>query len=162
MNFLRKSKRKKKSIHIIEFPGKKTDWERWSEKFLLHGKQKGYKLLVSNVSMSGVDKIPTQDEYENAMEGDTDLNKKIVKLGELNELAYEDLILSINTNSSVGKFAFVSVRNAKSAKFSNGNCKIAWDKSVSKYAPHTVSSLLKLKSEFHNSKLGFIKKDPDD
>ena len=30
-----------------------------------------------------------------------DLDKKIVKLGELNQLAYENLILSINTNSAV-------------------------------------------------------------
>ena len=59
-----------KSIHIIEFLGKKTNGDSWSEKFLLHEKQKGYKrLLMSNQSMSGVDKIPTQDEYKNAMEG---------------------------------------------------------------------------------------------
>ena len=50
--------------------------------------------------MSGVDKIHTQDEDENAMEGDMEINKKIMKLGELNELTYEDLILSINTSSS--------------------------------------------------------------
>ena len=37
--------------------------------------------------MPGMDKIDTQDEYENALEGDMDLNKKIVKLCELNELA---------------------------------------------------------------------------
>ena len=29
-----------------------------------------------------------QDGYENALEGDTDLDKKVVKLGELNELYY--------------------------------------------------------------------------
>ena len=32
-----------------------------------------------------------QDEYKNALEDDMDLNEKIVKLGELNELAYEIL-----------------------------------------------------------------------
>ena len=51
-----------------------------------------HKTFVSSGSMSGVDKIPTVDEYENAMEGDLDLNKMTIKLGELNELAYEDLI----------------------------------------------------------------------
>ena len=50
-----------------------------------------------------MDEIPTQDEYEEALEGDMDLDKNILKLGELNELAYEDLILSINTSFSVGK-----------------------------------------------------------
>ena len=29
---------------------------------------------------------PTQDEYENAPKKDVDLDKKIIKLGELNEL----------------------------------------------------------------------------
>ena len=33
---------------------------------------------------------------------------------------------------------------------------------VSKYTPHTSSSLLKLKSKFHNRKLELIKKDPNE
>ena len=55
--------------------------------------------------MVGVDKIH---------EGDTDLDKTVIKFGDLNELAYEDLILFINTNYSVGKVAFGLVKNAKS------------------------------------------------
>ena len=103
-----------------------------------------------------MDEIPTQDEYENSLESDMDLNKKMVKLGELNELAYEDLISLINTSSSAKKVAFGLVRNVKNAYFPKGNCKIAWDTLVSKYFSHTASSLLKLKS----SKLESIKKDP--
>ena len=61
-----------------------------------------------------------------------DFNKKIIKLGELNEFACEDLILLINTSSSVGKVAFVLVRNAKNADFPQGSCKISWDRPVSK------------------------------
>ena len=57
-----------KSIHIIEFLGTKDDCESWFKKFLLHGKHKGYKrLLVSSGSLSGVDKIPIQERYENAV-----------------------------------------------------------------------------------------------
>ena len=37
--------------------------------------------------MSGLDNIPTQYEYENAFKVDADFNGKIVKIGELNELA---------------------------------------------------------------------------
>ena len=36
-----------------------------------------------------------------------------MKLGELNELTYEDLILSINASSSVGKVVFGLVKNAE-------------------------------------------------
>ena len=133
----------------------------WSKKFLWCGKQKGYKkLLVSTGMTPGVDKNPMQ-EYDDVLEGDDDLDKKIIKLGELNELAYKDLILSINTSSSVGKFAFGLVKNAKSEDFPEGNCKVALDNLASKYALHTASSLLKLKSEFHNSKFDSIDKDPD-
>ena len=103
-----------------------------------------------------------QEEYESALEGDEDLDKKIVKLGEFNELAYEDLILSINTSYYVGNVAFKLVKNAKSKDFLEGNCKVAQDRLVSKYAPHTASSLLKLKSEFHNSKLESIDKVPNE
>ena len=72
-----------------------------------------------------MNEIPTQDEYENAWESDTNLDKKIMKLGELNKLAY-DLILSINTSSSVRKVTFGLVRNAMSEDFLE-NCKIKWD-----------------------------------
>ena len=85
-----------------------------------------------------------------------------MKLGELNKLTYEDLIPLIKTSSSVGKAAFGLVRNAKSANFSKRNCKITLDRLVSKYAPHRALSLLRLKNEFHNSKLESIKKDPDE
>ena len=111
--------------------------------------------------MSGMDKIPTQDEYKNATEGGMNLNKKFVKLSELNERAHEDLILLINTSSSVGKASFGLIKNAKCADFLEGNCKIARDRLVSKYAPHTASSLLKLRSKFHNKKLELMEKDPN-
>ena len=81
---------KVKCMQIIKFLGKKSDWEKLVQGVLLHGQWKGYKkLLVSRGSTSDMDKIPTQDEYENAIEGDTDL-KKIIKLGELHELAYKE------------------------------------------------------------------------
>ena len=60
-----------------------------------------------------------------------DLDKKIIKLNEFNKLAYEDLILSINTSSSVGKVALRLVRNEKSKYSLEGNWKIAWDRLVS-------------------------------
>ncbi len=35
-----------KSIKVLEFSGKTSDWEGWSDKFLTRGKQLGYKKLV--------------------------------------------------------------------------------------------------------------------
>ena len=129
----------------------------------MHGKWKGYKkFLVSTSTTLGVDKIHMQGEYESALGGNEDLNKKIVKLGELNELMCEDLILLINTSSSVGKVAFGLEKNAKSEDFLERNCKVAWDRLESKYALNTALSLLKLKSEFYNIKLETVDKDPDE
>ena len=69
---------KEKSIYIIDFLSSTTNGESWSKKFFSHGKQKRYKKLqVSSGSMSGMNNIPTHNGYENAMEGDTDLDKKM-------------------------------------------------------------------------------------
>ena len=113
------------------------------EMFIQGGK--GFNKLAVGV---GVDKVPMQEEFEEAQKGDMDLDKKVVKLNELNELAYKDLILSINTSSSVGKVVFGLTRNAKSLEFLEENCNMSWVHLVHKYAPHTTSSLLKLRNEF--------------
>ena len=55
---------------------------------------------------------------------------------------------------------FGLVGNAKSADFPEGYCKIVWDRLESKYAPHTVLSLLELRSEFYESKLELMEKGP--
>ena len=57
-----------------------------------------------------------QKENEEALECNTDL-QNIDKLGELNKLAYENLVLSINTNSSIGKVTFGLVWDTKSLEF---------------------------------------------
>ena len=82
-----------------------------------------------------------------------------VTLGNLNDLTYEDLILLINAGSAFGKVPFDLVQPAKSFEFSKGHCNLAWDRLVNKYAPHPVSSMQKLKGEFHNSMLDSIGKD---
>ena len=77
-----------KSIRVLEFTGKITDWEGWSVKFLARGKRLGYKKLLL-----GKEKIPTESEYQKAvMEND----KNTTKRAELNEQAYGDIILSVN------------------------------------------------------------------
>ena len=66
-----------KSIHIIELLAKKADWESLSKNILSSGNHKSNeKCLVSSGSMSGVDMIHLQEEYENALKGVKFLNKK--------------------------------------------------------------------------------------
>ncbi len=77
-----------KSIQLLVFYGKTSDWEGWSKKFLARGKRLGYKKLLL-----GRDKIPTETEYQQAL---TSNEKDYMKHLESNEQAYEKIILSIN------------------------------------------------------------------
>ena len=64
---------------------------------------------MDNWSVVGVDKILTldeHDEYDDTFEADTDLHEQVIKLGELNELVYQDFVLSINTKTLVEKVLF--------------------------------------------------------
>ncbi len=85
-----------------------------------------------------------------------------MKCGELNEQAYEDIILSINHTSGQGKGPFSLVKNCVSDEYSKGNCKLLWDRLVAKYLPKTALSLLKLKKKFHNIRLESEDKHPDE
>ena len=146
-----------KSIRVIEFSGRTTDWEGWSEKFLARAKRKGYKKLLI-----GKEIVPKVSAYEEA-EGKSDAaSKKIVELGDRNEEAFEDVILSINHTTKEGKVAFSLVKNCKTGDNPEGNCKLAWDRLVAKYAPKTAPSLLKLKKQFANSKLKDADMHPDE
>ena len=51
-----------KSLRVIEFLGKKSDWKVWSRRFLAQGSRKGYKDLFV-----GKTKVPTTSEYDAAV-----------------------------------------------------------------------------------------------
>ena len=57
-------------------------------------------------STIGLDKVPMHDEFEEDHEGDIDFRKKVVRLGELNELACKVFILYINICFKIRKVLF--------------------------------------------------------
>ena len=63
----------------------------------------------------------------------------IVKLGNLSKLTNEDVFLTMNTGSALGKVAFDLVQNAKSFELLMGDRKLSWDKLVNKNMPHFLS-----------------------
>ena len=154
-----------KSIRIIEFSGDQSDWDGWSEKFLARAEHKGYrKLLLCKKNQAGTDVVPTESEL-NSAEGKstkTQDDKNIIALAKLNKLAYMDLILSIDHKKSRGKVAFQLVKNCKSSEYPEGNCKMAWDRLIAKYAPKSTPSLLKLMKKFENSRLTSSETDPEE
>ncbi len=57
-------------LGIIQLSVKKSDWKSWSVMFLAHRSQRGYKkLFVGEGKTVGVDKVPTQTEFEMAEQG---------------------------------------------------------------------------------------------
>ena len=110
-------------------------------------------------AIAGEDKVPTKDEVIKAEE--TKINT-VIKCGNLNETAYSDLILLIDTTTDVRKVAFKLVKNAKNSDYPEASCNLAWAWLTSKYAPRTVPSLLKLKHKFIISSLKSIKEDSDE
>ena len=111
-----------KSIRVIEFTGKTSDWEGWSEKFKARAKRKKYKNMLIDRET-----IPTESKYQGAIaRPDTADSKDIKKRSELNEEAFEDSILSINHMTKQGKVTFSLVKNCKSSDYPEGNCKLAW------------------------------------
>ena len=72
--------------------------------------------------LTGKVKIPTQAEVELAELGTSEEDQKILELAELNELAYEDMLLSIDTDTKAGQVAFDLVKNAKTPDHPEGNC----------------------------------------
>ena len=119
---------------------------------LCQWKLEGYKkLLVGEDKTVCVDKVPTQSEM--AELGSSVQDEAVKKLGELNVLMYEDILLSIDTKTAAGKIAFNLVNTCFSEDFPEGNCRLAWDHVHAKFEHSTAPSLLKLCKIFAYSKL---------
>ena len=121
-------------------------------------------MLLRKKNKVGNDVVPSDSELEAAEAKptkDAD-DKKIIALAKLNKQACMDLILSIDHKGSRGKIAFRLVKNCTSSEYPEGNCKLAWDRLVAKYAPKSTPSLLKLKKKFENSRLKSAQVDPDE
>ena len=51
-----------KKLLVLDFDGRPSNWEGWSEKFKTHGKRKAY-----FVFLTGKEPVPTKAEYEKAV-----------------------------------------------------------------------------------------------
>ena len=92
-----------KSFRVIEFSGKRSDWDAWLTKFIAQANRKGYlKLLTGKGITMGRNKIPKHDELLLAKLGSSDEDKQVAKVGQLNLLAYKDIFLSINATTGKG------------------------------------------------------------
>jgi hypothetical protein len=73
----------------------------------------------------------------------------LMKIRELNEDAYSNLVLSIDTTTSAGKVAFSYVCGTKSADYEDDNAAAGFSRLTNKYAPKTAPSLAKTNRLFY-------------
>jgi hypothetical protein len=107
------------TICVLNFSGKKKDWPTWSEKFQAKAKQSGIKdVLLGRVG------IPrTKDRVDKG----TEEGKRMLAIIALNEIAFTELILSIDATSSAGKIAFGIVKGCKTKEYEDGNAASVWE-----------------------------------
>jgi hypothetical protein len=130
------------TIRVIPFCGKADEWPIWSEMFLAKAKRCGFKdLLLGKLS------IPKEDESFDKL---SDIGKKKSRIIELNEIAFTELILSIDVKTSNGKIAFNLVKGCKSKDYPDGNASIAWERLKNKYEPISAPSMVKLEKQFRS------------
>jgi hypothetical protein len=141
------------SKSVVIYNGKKKDFAAWEEKWLVKAKRKGYKEVLLGT-------VPIADHFDLMADDDNAAKEVKMNIRELNEFAYSDLILSMDTDKSGGKVAFNIVKRSKTREYPDGNAAVAWQGLKRKYAPNTAPSLSKLHKQFYGAKLK-KKVDPD-
>jgi hypothetical protein len=68
--------------------------------------------------------IPNVDDVSDEISED---GKKMMKVIELNEISYTELILSIDVKASNGKIAFNIFKGRKTKDYPDGNAASAWE-----------------------------------
>jgi hypothetical protein len=76
-----------------------------------------------------------------------------MKNADLNELAYTELMLSIDVSNSRGKIAFGFLKGGKTKDYEDRSASLAWEKLKKKFDPVSASTLVKTERVFRESKL---------
>jgi len=120
------------TIRILEFSGKKEDWNRWSKTFVATTGIKGYRrALVADKD----EELPTE---------------------EMNLQASNDLLFSFQDDITFG-----IVDEATSERFKEGDTRVAWKNLKVNFEPNTGAAKVQLKMEFQQTILE-EDEDPDD
>ena len=113
------------TIRVIRFSGSKEGWPVWEEKFLARARRSGYKEVLK-----GTMYIPIASDV---IDEATDEGKRELKARNANDYAFEDLILSINGETRVGRVAFGIVKGCKTRELPDGDAHLAWTRLSNKF-----------------------------
>jgi len=144
---------KEKNLKVIVFSRKQDDWKFWEVKFLARARRKGFREILL-----GKETIPKDDEKFDLNKANEKTKSKICNK---NKLAFEELLLSIDTSSGDGRVAFQAVCCCKNDNYKNGNAADTWKQLMDKYTPNITPIKLELKSEFQRCRIWDASQDPD-
>jgi len=102
-----------KNLKVIVFSGKQEDWKFWEVKFLARARRKGFREILL-----GTVKIPKDLEKFDLM---VPAEKAQSKICDKNELAFKELVLSIDTSEGDGRVTFQAVCCCKLDDYKNRN-----------------------------------------
>jgi hypothetical protein len=89
--------------------------------------------------------IPKVDEE---IDETSEIRKKKSIMIELNEIAYTELILSIDVKTSSGKVDFNIIIGCNTKDYPDGNCAIYWERLKNKDETVSDPSIVKLEKQF--------------
>jgi hypothetical protein len=76
--------------------------------------------------------IPKSSEL---FDENTDEGKRMLRIIDLNEMAFTELVLLIDVSSSSGKIAFGIVKSCKTKDYEDGHAGLPWETLKKKYDP---------------------------
>mmetsp|Transcript_6039 Transcript_6039/g.13639 ORF Transcript_6039/g.13639 Transcript_6039/m.13639 type:complete len:137 (+) Transcript_6039:78-488(+) len=128
-----------KTIKVILFSGMPQHFKIWMKKMMASANRRGFGAILS-----GKTKCPTWADYESALAATTQdaTQKSVIKRMEQNELAYEELLLSIDTSTEAGQVAFELVANCELSGSETGDAYTAMQRLIHKYQPKTTTSFI--------------------
>jgi Ankyrin repeats (3 copies) len=135
------------TIRVVQFSGKREDFEPWFEKFKARGKRRGYK--DHYLKKAGDIPKTTYDIDNNTSKSDDE--KALQKLKEDNENAFHELLLSMDTSTVEDKLAFKLAMSSKTTDYKDGHAGNLVEKLIKKFMPKTAPTLVKLHKEFYSS-----------
>ncbi len=137
-----------KSIEVLEFSSQRDDWKYWSSNFLARGGKREYQHVLEDTTQ-----IPTKSAFQaaNAMSNTSNDEKKLIKTYKLALVAFEDLLLSVESKTKAGRVAFDLVDGCNTNNNPDGHVSLVWKLLIQKYDPKTAPSYIQLKQGFANS-----------
>jgi hypothetical protein len=125
------------AIYVLRSSGSNDEWPTLIEKFLARAKRSELKdVLLGNVL------IP---KSSGVFDERTNEGKRMLRIHELNEMSFTELVLSIDVSDSSGNIAFGIVKSCKTKDDEYGHSGLAWEKLKNKYDSVSDPSLVKSK-----------------